>query len=134
MGASHAAYLTKRIRKPAEVIRASEVKQLEIICMHDELLHHRVIAGHFLFCMMAAARWHDSTYVTALELSRAGHLMLLEALTAKHKSSRTKEQQRELLPFTALGHTLEQDSWAESWLPRVVPFSMFMVRSEMHLG
>ena len=116
VGASHSMYLTKRVRRPAEVLTVPEVQQLESICLQDELLHHRVIAGHFLFCMMAAARWHDSMHVVSMELSKADHLCLLEAATSKHKSSRTKEQQRELLPFTALGQTLADENWADSWL------------------
>ena len=67
MGASHSIYLTKRVRRPAEVLTVSEVQQLESICLQDESLHHRVIAGHFLFCMMAAARWHDSMHVVSME-------------------------------------------------------------------
>ena len=110
LGAAHAMYLTKRVRKPAEVLQTEEVRMLELICMQDEFLHHRVIAGHLLFCLMTAARWHDSMHVISMELSRAEQMILVEALTAKHKSSRTKELQRELLPFTALGQALETDS------------------------
>ena len=116
VGAAHLIYLTKRVRKPAEVLRASEVRELESICLQDSPVHHKVIAGHLIFCMMAAARWHDSMHVVSIELSRAGPLILLEAATAKHKSSRSKEQQRELLPFTALGQTLADDCWAECWM------------------
>ena len=116
VGAAHSIYLTKRIRRPAEILKVIEVQQLEDICMQDPLLHHRVIAGHLLFCLTAAARWHDSMYVTSLHLSRAAHLTLLEAETSKHKSSRSKEQQKELLPFTALGQLLDDDSWAEAWM------------------
>lgn len=116
VGAAHSMYLTKRIRKPAEVLHTNEVRALEFICNRDEQLHHRVIAGHMLFCLMSAARWHDSMHVVSMELSRAGHLTLVEALTAKHKSSRAKELQRELLPFTALGQALGPDAWSEAWL------------------
>ncbi|CAL1136988.1 unnamed protein product [Cladocopium goreaui] len=38
------------------------------------------------------------------------------AMTSKHKSSRGKEQQMELLPFTALGHVTVEDSWGDSWM------------------
>eukprot|EP00435_Cladocopium_sp_Y103_P037612 s1851_g10.t1 len=116
IGATHAAYMTKRVRKPAEVLKVSEIRELEQICMHDDGIHRRIIAGNLLFSFMAAARWHDSMHVVAIDLTKDHHLVLLEALTAKHKSSRTKELQRELLPFTALGHALEQSSWAESWM------------------
>jgi len=49
-------------------------------------------------------------YVVALDLSTAGPITLLEATTTKHKSSRGKEQQMELLPFTALGHVIREES------------------------
>ena len=68
LGAAHAIYLTKRVRKPAEVLQTEEVRALELICMQDEFLHHRVIAGHLLFCLMTAARWHDSMHVISMEL------------------------------------------------------------------
>lgn len=55
-------------------------------------------------------------YVVALDLSTAGPITLLEALTTKHKSSRGKEQQMELLPFTALGHVIREESWGAEWM------------------
>ena len=59
-GAAHAFYMTKRIRKPAEVLTVQEIGALEDVCLHGPELHHRLIAGHLLFCFAAAARWHDS--------------------------------------------------------------------------
>jgi hypothetical protein len=55
-------------------------------------------------------------YVVALESSMAGDIVLLEALTSKHKSSRGKEQQMELLPFTALGKLRIDSYWGRSWI------------------
>ena len=115
-GAAHAFYMTKRIRKPAEVLTVREIGALEDVCLHDPELHRRLIAGHLIFCFAAAARWHDSMYVVALDLSTAGPITLLEALTTKHKSSRGKEQQMELLPFTALGHVIREESWGAEWM------------------
>ena len=115
-GAAHAFYMTKRIRKPAEVLTVQEIGALEDVCLHGPELHHRLIAGHLLFCFAAAARWHDSMYVVALDLSTAGPITLLEATTTKHKSSRGKEQQMELLPFTALGHVIREESWGAKWM------------------
>ena len=115
-GAAHSFYMTKRIRKPAEVLRVGEIATLEQICINDLDVHRRIIAGHLLFSFAAAARWHDTMYVVSLDLSTAGSLVLLEALTSKHKSSRGKEQQMELLPFTALGHVTCLDSWGEDWV------------------
>ena len=115
-GAAHSAYRTKRIRKPAEVLTVAEISALESICMADTQLHRRVIAGHLLFSFAAAARWHDSMYIVSLDSSAAGDIFLLEALTSKHKSSRGKEQQMELLPFTALGRVTGDDHWGRFWM------------------
>ena len=115
-GAAHAFYMTKRIRRPAEVLTVQEIGALEDVCLHDPSLHRRLIAGHLLFCFAAAARWHGSMYVVALDLSTAGPITLLEAMTTKHKSSRSKEQQMELLPFTALGHVIREESWGAQWM------------------
>jgi len=115
-GAAYSFFMTKRIRKPAEVLTVTEISELERICMHDDALHRRVIAGHLLFSFAAAARWHDSMYVVALDSSKAGDIFLLEALTSKHKSSRGKEQQMELLPFTALGKITVDDCWGQCWM------------------
>ena len=115
-GAAHACYMTKRVRKPAGLLKVAEIAALEDICIHDPEVHHRLIVGHLIFCFAAAARWHDSMYVTSLELSTAGPVTLLEAMTSKHKSSRGKEQQMELLPFTALGQVTHDDSGGNSWI------------------
>jgi len=82
VGAVHAIYLTKGVRKPAEVLTTFEVRELELICLREGLLHRKVIAGHLIFCMMAAARWHDSMHVVSSELSNAGKLALRQAQTA----------------------------------------------------
>ena len=116
VGAAHATYMTKRVRRPAEVLTVAEVSALEDICLNDAELHRRVIAGHLLFSFTAAARWHDSMFVVSLDLSTAGSIVLLEALTSKHKSSRGKEQQMELLPFTALGKVTDEGNWGQSWM------------------
>ena len=115
-GAAHSFFMTKRIRKPAEVLTVTGISELEHICLNDDALHRRVIAGHLLFSFAAAARWHDSMYVVALESSSAGDIFLLEALTSKHKSSRGKEQQMELLPFTALGKITVDECWGQGWM------------------
>eukprot|EP00435_Cladocopium_sp_Y103_P016707 s1919_g4.t1 len=115
-GAAHSIYMTKRVRRPAEVLAADEIRELEHISIFDSDSHRRIIAGHLLFCFMSAARWHDSMYVVSLECSREGQLTLVEAMTERHKSSRTKEQQMELLPFTALGNIFLRESWAENWM------------------
>jgi hypothetical protein len=98
------------------VLTVAEISVLESICMSDSHPHRRVIAGHLLFSFAAAARWHDSMYIVSLDSSASGDIFLLEALTSKHKSSRGKEQQMELLPFTALGKVTGDDHWGRFWM------------------
>ena len=113
---AHSIFMTKRVTEPAEILTETEISELERTCLNDDALHRSVIAGHLLFCFAAAARWHDSMYVAALESSRAGDIFLLEALTPKHMSSRGKEQQVELLPFTALKRITPDGCWGQSWM------------------
>ena len=114
-GAAHAMYMTKRIRKPAETLHLDEVRELERICSEDDATYRRVIAGHLLFCFMAAARWHDTMYIVTLDMTEHAGLILLEAATERHKSSRSKELQMELLPFTALGRITSDQPWGTAW-------------------
>ena len=114
-GAAHAMYMTKRIRKPAETLHLDEVRELERICSEDDATYRRVIAGNLLFCLMAAARWHDTMYIVTLDVTEHAGLILLEAATERHKSSRGKELQMELLPFTALGRITSDQPWGTAW-------------------
>ena len=59
-GAAHACYMTKRVKKPAELLKVAEIAALEDTCIHDPEVHRRLNAGHLIFCFAAAARWHDS--------------------------------------------------------------------------
>lgn len=115
-GSAHVSYMSKRVRKPAEELTLDEMTELERICVEGDSNHIRVIAGHLFFCFMAAARWHDTMYIVDLQMSEEKGLYLIEASTCKHKSSRGKEQQMELLPFTALGQALTNSSWGKSWM------------------
>lgn len=59
-GATHACYMTKRVKKPAELLREAEIAALEDTCIHVPEVHRRLNAGHLIFCFVAAARWHGS--------------------------------------------------------------------------
>ena len=97
-GVSHSMYLTKRFRKPAKAFC-----ELEFISMFATSSLHRLLAGQFLFCIFACSRWTDSLNITDVRLEEGKGMTILEAVTSRHKTSRSKEQQRLLLPFTALG-------------------------------
>ena len=115
-GSAHVQYVAKRIRKPAEVLTQQEVTELEDIALTSDNPQHVILAGHFLFCIFAAARWHDSMYVCSTAVSNYKGVWLIEAETSKHKTSTTKQMQTELLPFTALGRAFNIKAWAEPWM------------------
>lgn len=115
VGASHAAFMTKRVRKPAELLTVKEIQHLEWICLNDADEKRRLIAGNLLFCFLSACKWADSHFIVSMDFSSVGDLHLVEAATERHKTSRSKQQQRELLPFTALGNLFDVRPWSESW-------------------
>lgn len=115
-GSAHVTYMPKRVRKPAGELALDEVSELERICLQGAPNHIRVIAGHLFCCFMAAARWHDTMYIVDLQLSEEEGLYLIEASTRRHRSSRGKEQQIKLLPFTALGQAVTNFPWGKAWL------------------
>ena len=116
IGSAHVTFMSKRVRKPAEELTLDEISEVERICLQGAPNHIRVIAGHLFFCVMAAARWHDIMYIVDLPLSEEKGLYLIEASTRRHKSSRGKEQEMELLPFTALGQAVATFPWGKAWL------------------
>lgn len=115
-GAAHAMFLGKRILKQAPAFTVECVEQLEDICIHSKHPHHRVIAGSILFCIFACARWSDAKHIQDLKLDKYVTFIILEAATARHKTSMSKEAKTRLLPFTCLGKFLSEESWAESYV------------------
>ena len=92
-----------------------KLAELERLCIEGAPNHIQVIAGHLFFSFMSAARWHDTMYIVETEFTEDRGIHLIEASTERHKTSRGKEQQMELLPFTALGQATLDVSWSESW-------------------
>ena len=115
VGAAHGSYMSKRIRKPAELLSLDEIAELERLCIEGVPNHIQVIAGHLFFSLMSSARWHDTMYIVETEFTEHRGIHLIEASTERHKTCRGKEQQMELLPFTALGQATLDVSWSESW-------------------
>ena len=88
---------------PAEAMALDEISHLEQFNISSDANHAKVIAGHLVFCFMAGARWHDSMmYIRHIDMSEDRGLYLIEADIERHKLSRGKEQQTELVPFIAL--------------------------------
>lgn len=116
LGASHRLFLGKRMLQQAPAFSVEAVKVFEKMCIHADELHIRVICGAIMFCIFACARWFDISYVTGIKLDEYVTMSILEAATAKHKTSRTKEQKTRLLPLTSVGRFLEKESWAASFI------------------
>ena len=115
-GAAHIQYMGKRVRRPAEVLTVDEVRSLEDLVLDSTDPKTVIIAGHLMFCLMAAPRWWDTQHVVTAVASTYKGVWLVEAETSRHKTSMTKQLQTELLPFTALGRTFQRRAWAERWL------------------
>ena len=115
-GSAHVQFVTKRVRKPATLLTVDEIRHLEHLVLESTETHIQVLAGHFMFCLLAAARWHDSMHIISSEVSSYKGIWIIEADTQKHKTSLTKQLQTELLPFTALGRFLSDDPWVKSFM------------------
>lgn len=116
LGASHRLFLGKRMLQQAPAFTVEAVRTFEKLCLHADDYHKRVICGAILFCIFACARWFDISYVTGIKFDEFVTMSILEASTARHKTSRTKEQKTRLLPLTSTGRFLEKESWAASFI------------------
>ena len=108
-------FVQKRKLKQAPALTKDMVIALEKAACTLDHPHERVVAGHLCFTLFCSARFSDAVYLDDLSLKVSGDVYLVEASTAKHKTSTTKEKQCTLLPFIAIGKGLYQDSWADSW-------------------
>ena len=58
-GAARIQYMGKRVRRPAEVLAVDEVRSLEDLVLDSTDPKTVIIAGHLMFCLMAASRWWE---------------------------------------------------------------------------
>ena len=114
--AAHSMYLEKRKLKQAPQLTVAAVRTLEIICTSNTNLLRTAVSGALLFCVFASARWSDFARLERIWTDRHGELVLVEAETSKHKTSKSKEAKTRLLPFTALGKFDSDDAWGESFV------------------
>ena len=116
VGAAHSMYLEKRKLKQAPQLTVAAVKALEIVCVSNTSLLRTAVAGALLFCVFASARWSDFSRLENIWTDRCGDLVLVEAETSKHKTSKSKEAKTRLLPFTALGRFCCEEVWGECFV------------------
>lgn len=114
-GAAHAQFVTKRKLKQAPNRPLEAVKRLEEECIFGDSLVHAVVAGALLFCIFACARWSDISRIQKRRIIERESVVLI-AETSQHKTSRSKEAQTRLLPYTAIGTFLEDQAWAKKFL------------------
>ena len=92
------------------------VGTFESLCNQDPRVHVRVICGTILFCIFACIRWFDAMRIESIVFDQYITMCLLEADTARHKTSMTKESKTRLLPYTSLGRFLGSSDWAKSFI------------------
>ena len=110
-GAAHSQFMTKRKRKPAEVLTVEEVMCLEDAVLNHDKEHCQLIAATLLYCFYSVARWADCMTVENLIMSEHQGLTLLEGDCVKHKTSQSKDAKTRVLPYTCVGTGLREDSW-----------------------
>ena len=115
-GAAHAMFLKKRKLKQAPHFTVEAVQALELVCLSDERDHCRLIAGSLLFCILACVRWGDSMNIERCWTDSHEDVVLVEAETSRHKTSKSKEAKTRLLPYTALGTLFADESWGEQFI------------------
>ena len=115
-GASHSMFLKKRKLTQAPALPVKAVETFEQICIYSEDVHKRVIAGSLLFCIFACVRWFDAMRIEELSADTYEDMVILEAATDLHKTSMSKESKTRLLPYTAIGTFLDEQSWGTAFI------------------
>ena len=115
-GLADAMHAEKRKLKQAEPLQARMILALEKIVLKGPYVHWRVIAGQFLLCIGASARFSDSIYLDSLVHSHENGLHLLEADASKYKTTTNRERKSRLLPICSLGQFLASEPWAPKWI------------------
>eukprot|EP00435_Cladocopium_sp_Y103_P013036 s4599_g3.t1 len=115
-GAAHSMYMLKRKLKQAPAFSVGAVAVFEDRCNQDPRVHVRVICGAILFCIFACVRWFDAMRIESVGIDKYVTMCLLEAETALHKTSMSKESKTRLLPYTSLGRFLGTSDWAQSFM------------------
>ena len=70
-----------------------------------------LVSGALLFCVLACARWSDVSRLESLQTDSYESMLLVEGDSSKHKTSRSKEAQTRLLPYTAWGTFTQEKPW-----------------------
>eukprot|EP00435_Cladocopium_sp_Y103_P041055 s1362_g11.t1 len=110
-GAAHSMFLNKRKLLQAPQLTVAAARALEKACVAEANLLQTVVCRTLLFCIFASARWSDLVRIEQLFVDIFEDVTMIEGVTSRHKTSRTKEAKTRLLPFTALGRFWDRKSW-----------------------
>ena len=112
-GASHAMFVTKRVRSNAPPIPVEVVKfMISVAADPFEEPHVSLIAGQLLQCVFGVGRWSDFRKATSLEVDDAEGTVVWNVWTSEHKTATSQEAKTRLLPFIGLGFWPGLGNWA----------------------
>ena len=111
-----AAFLQKRKKKPKPPLSVAMVKALEnLVCSAAAPPGDRIVAGFFLVCVYARARFSDALHMEDLKVDRVPGPRLqgyLETSVSRSKTSYTVERKTEYLPMVVL----TGKDWVSEWM------------------
>ena len=95
-GAAHSMFRQKRKLKQAPAFSVEAVRAFETMVLQDPRDHIKVICGSILFCILACIRWTDAMRIESVQLDRFSTILIVEASTARRKTSMSKERKTRL--------------------------------------
>ena len=116
VGAAHSMYVQKRKLKQAPQLTVDMVHTLETLCIEESSTLTTLVSGALLFCVFGCARWSDVSRLEKIWTDEHAGLVIVEAESSKHKTSRSKEDKTRLLPYTAIGNFMEEKSWGKAFV------------------
>ena len=114
-GVARDMYLKKDPLQQKQPLTAKQVMVLELL-MKSLPARDQCILGQILFCIHACCRWRDSQRVQRISLEEGSGEVLVYCEALSSKTSLTAESQTRFLPYVALGHGLNAEDWATTWV------------------
>ena len=113
-------FLQKRKKKPKPPLSVAMVKALEnLVCSASAPPGDRIVAGFFLVCVYARARFSDALHMEDLKVDRVPGPRLqgyLETSVSRSKTSYTVERKTEYLPMVVPLRGLTGKDWVSEWM------------------
>ena len=120
IGLARGCFLQKRKKKPKPPLSVDMVKGLErLVCNASAPPGDRIVAGFFLVCVYARARFSDALHMEELKVDRVPGPQLhgyLETAVSRSKTSYTVERKTEHLPMVVPLRGLTGKDWVSAWV------------------